>query len=246
MRLRLVAISIAYMAIAGSLMSSRGLAQSAPMTNQDVIELKKAGIGDEVVVLRIRTGATKFSMETADIVALKSAGVSDAVIAEMLKPATAVAAANSVGQLDLSKGAVVFTFDSSIDDPAAAGLPDATRTAVISVLKSSGMFPAVGTPEQAKDKKAQVEITAKLVDFAGGNVAKRMLIGLGTGRAHAGFDFVVKDATTGKVLWQKRVKETASFWSNSASSSAQRTELPEKVAKSFMEQLKKAKIPGLR
>ena len=233
MRLIRVAVFIASMTV-------WGVAQSTPMTNQDVMELKKAGIGDEIVISRIRVGATRFSMETADMIALKSAGVSEAVIAEMLKPA------NQTGQLDLSKGAVVLAFETSISDPAAAGLPDATRTAVISVLKGADMFPAVGTPEQAKDKKALVEISAKLVDFAGGNVAKRMIIGLGTGRAHAGFDFVVKDAATGKVLWQKTVKETASFWSNSASSSAQRTELPEKVAKSFMEQLKKAKIPAQR
>jgi hypothetical protein len=76
-------------------------------------------------------------------------------------------------------------------------------------------------------------------------MATRALIGLGAGRAHAGFNFVVKESATGKVLWQKTIKETASFWSNSASSAAQRSELPEKVAKTFVEELQKAKLPLL-
>jgi len=70
----------------------------------------------------------------------------------------------------------------------------------------------------------------------------RGIVGFGAGRAHAGFAFTVKDSKTGKVLWKKTIKETASFWSNSASSSAQRSELPEKVAKSFVEELQKAKL----
>ena len=77
------------------------------------------------------------------------------------------------------------------------------------------MFPAVGGPEDTDGKKPWIEISADLVDFAGGNVAKRILIGLGSGRAHAGFSFTVKESATGKVLWKKTVKETASFWSNS-------------------------------
>src|SRR5262249_42905252 len=107
-------------------------------------------------------------------------------------------------------------------------------------------FSAVGTSEEAKDKTAKFEINAELVDFAAGSAAKRILIGAGTGRAHAGFTFTVKDVASGKILWKNTVKETASFWSNSASSSAQRAELPEKVAKTFVEHLTKAKIAQLQ
>lgn len=238
--------------VAWSALNTSGIAQvtNALLTNQDIIELKRAGVSDEIVLLRIRSAPTKFNMDTADIVALKSAGVSDAVIAEMLKLSVSAPTSNPgsprAGAMDLSKGALVLSFGSSITDPAAAGLPDATKAAVISVLRSAGMFPAVGGPEDTDGKKPWVEISADLVDFAGGNVAKRILIGLGSGRAHAGFSFTVKESATGKVLWKKTVKETASFWSNSASSSSQRSELPEKVAKSFMEQLKKAKLPALQ
>jgi hypothetical protein len=230
-----------------SLISTAGAQNSGYITNEDVIELKSAGISDEIIILRIRSGSAKFSMETEDIVALKSAGVSDAVLREMLKsPAVgSSASAQPSSPLDFLKGAVIFPFESTISDPAAAGLPAATRIAVITILQIDGIFAAVGGPEEAKGKKNLMEITAELVDFSGGNAAIRMIVGLGTGRAHAGFAFTVKESGTGKILWKKTIKETASFWSNSESSSTQRSELPEKVAKTFVEELKKAKIPAL-
>src|SRR5262249_51450589 len=59
--------------------------QSGQMTNKDVIELKHAGLRDDVIILRMRSGPTNFTMNTSDIVDLKSSGVSDDVIAEMVK-----------------------------------------------------------------------------------------------------------------------------------------------------------------
>jgi hypothetical protein len=48
-----------------------------------------------------------------------------------------------------------------------------------------------------------------------------------------------------EAVGKKTIKETASFSSNSASSSAQRLELPEKVAKRFVEELQKGKLTVL-
>ena len=144
-------------------------------------------------------------------------------------------------KLDRSKTVVILPFESTVTK--ASGLADATRTAVIQFLTDEKMFAAILTPEAARDKDrgSVLEIGAKLVDFGAGNMATRMVVGLGSGRAHAGFDFTVKDAATGNVLWQKTIKEKASFWSNSASSVAQRLELPEKLAKSFLRELNNAK-----
>jgi hypothetical protein len=143
--------------------------------------------------------------------------------------------------LDLSKTAVILPFESEVKK--ASGLPDATRTAIIQFLKDESMFAAVLTPDEAKekDKTTLIEFSAKLIDFASGNMATRIVVGLGAGRAHAGFDFTAKDAATGNVLWEKTIKEKASFWSNSASSVAQRMELPEKIAKTFVKEINKAK-----
>jgi hypothetical protein len=144
------------------------------------------------------------------------------------------------GQIDSTKTAVVLPFDSSVKG--SVGLPEATRTAVALYLKDSGIFAGVLTSEEAQDKEKNglVNIGATLSDFAAGNMATRVIVGLGAGRAHAGFDFVIKDAG-GATIWQKHIKETASFWSNSASSASQRLELPEKIAKTLVKELQKVR-----
>jgi len=146
-------------------------------------------------------------------------------------------------RVDFSKAAVVLPFESTVTVAAASGLPEATRTAVIAYMKEAGMFSAVLTPEEARDNDTAtlVEISAKLVDFAPGNMAARVLVGVGSGRAHAGYDFTIKDSATGNVIWEQRIKGVASFWSNSATSAAQRVELPERVAKGLVSTLKQAK-----
>lgn len=188
---------------------------TAPLTNDDVISLKKAGLSDEVILLKINSGPTKFKTDPADMVALKNAGVSDALIAAILKAAAPAGAVNAAvaksGPVDLSMIAVIKPFESSITDSDAAGLPDSTRTAVIQILKNKQMFSALLSPEEAAGKRTMVEISAELVDFAPGNAATRLMIGLGTGRAHAGFAFTVKDSATGKVLWKKPLKRLHLF-----------------------------------
>jgi hypothetical protein len=57
------------------------------MTNRDVIELVKAGVGCEVIVGMIRRARANFDLSTGAIVQLKAAGVSDDVLAAMLNPA---------------------------------------------------------------------------------------------------------------------------------------------------------------
>ncbi len=144
--------------------------------------------------------------------------------------------------IDRTKTLVVKPFESAVQG--AATLPQATREAVIQMMKDGTLFPEILTPEEAKDKdKATVlELEAKLVDFAAGSAAKRLMVGFGSGRAHAGFDFIFRDAATGDVVWTKRVKSTASFWfSGTTSSASQRQELPESVAKKLIEEVKKDK-----
>jgi hypothetical protein len=145
-------------------------------------------------------------------------------------------------KMDFAKAAVILPFESTLNKAAASGLPDATRSAVVAYLKEAALFSAVLTQEEAKDrdKATLVEVSAKLVDFAPGNMAARALVGMGSGRAHAGYDFTIKDST-GAVIWEQRIKGVASVWSNDAPSSAQRGELPERVAKAFVSTLKSGK-----
>jgi hypothetical protein len=140
------------------------------------------------------------------------------------------------------RNVIVLPFDSAVKT--AYALPDATRTAVIYYLKEEGVFASVVKSEEAgdKDKANAIEIGATLVEIDPGNMAARILVGFGSGRSHATFDFTGRDALNGEVVWRATIREKASYWSDIAlaSSAAQRLELPEKIAKAFTRELKKA------
>jgi hypothetical protein len=56
----------------------------AGLSNTDVLELKKAGFSDDLIITKIQGSACSFSLETADMIALKKVGLSDKVIAAMM------------------------------------------------------------------------------------------------------------------------------------------------------------------
>ncbi|MGJ5816191.1 hypothetical protein [Paludibaculum fermentans] len=66
-------------------------AQSAPagsaLTNHNVLELKKAGLSDDLIVAKIRASRGDYRLDTDDLIALKKAGLPDAAIRAMLEAA---------------------------------------------------------------------------------------------------------------------------------------------------------------
>jgi hypothetical protein len=59
-------------------------AKTAGMTNADVIKLKEAGFGDELIIDKINSTPAAFNLELDDLVALRKAGMSDGVIQAMM------------------------------------------------------------------------------------------------------------------------------------------------------------------
>lgn len=59
--------------------SSRG-----GMTNSDVLELKKVGFSEDLIITKINSSTCSFRMETQDMIDLKRAGLSDKVIGAMM------------------------------------------------------------------------------------------------------------------------------------------------------------------
>jgi len=53
--------------------------------NARVVAMTKLGLGDEVIIARIKTSPCKFALTDDDLVALKRAGVSDKIITAMLE-----------------------------------------------------------------------------------------------------------------------------------------------------------------
>lgn len=63
---------------------------SSPLLmNDDVVQMVVAGIGDDVVIQKIRTSGAEFRIDVDDFIQLKGAGVSDAVLSVMLEYPTA-------------------------------------------------------------------------------------------------------------------------------------------------------------
>lgn len=56
-----------------------------PMTDEDVLTLKAAGFGDDLIVSKIKAATPGFNLDTPDLVTLKQTGLSDAVIGAMVQ-----------------------------------------------------------------------------------------------------------------------------------------------------------------
>lgn len=146
----------------------------------------------------------------------------------------------SADSVDISKSIMVKQFTASVKG--AAGLPEAVRSAIVQTMTDDGTFKSVVKEEEAKDAPADYVLEGVLVNFEAGNAAKRLMVGFGSGRSHAVFEFSIKESSTGNVVWKKSIKQTASFWFNgTTSSAAERAELPDGLAKKLVEELKKQK-----
>lgn len=56
-----------------------------PMTKEDIIELSKSGVSDEVIISQIKATQSTFILSNEEIISLKQAGVSDKVIDFMVQ-----------------------------------------------------------------------------------------------------------------------------------------------------------------
>jgi len=71
--------------------------QDAALTKEQVIQMSKAGLSEEVIVARVNAEPNPMKLSTDDLIALKASGISDGVIRAMMapKPAPAQPAANA-------------------------------------------------------------------------------------------------------------------------------------------------------
>lgn len=80
-------------AVCVALFASLMLAQQS-LTNESVLKLVKAGMGDDIIVNMINTQPSSFSLTTDDLIALKTDGVSEKVIGAMVVKNAGVAPAS--------------------------------------------------------------------------------------------------------------------------------------------------------
>src|SRR5438552_16257380 len=93
--MKLSTASLLYLFLAFSSLA----AQTKALTNDDIVQLVKAGLDEQTVVKAIRTSATNFDTSAQALVALKTAGVTRPILDAMLEAGTPrpPAAANAAG-----------------------------------------------------------------------------------------------------------------------------------------------------
>jgi hypothetical protein len=67
-------------------------AQDEVLTNDEVINLSKAGLSNSIIVDKIRTSKSKFDLSTDGLIKLKKAGISDDIVGAMLAAKTGTSA----------------------------------------------------------------------------------------------------------------------------------------------------------
>jgi hypothetical protein len=78
-----------FLAAACLALSSTSPANAETLDNDKVLTLLSAGLGDEVVIAKIKTSPSNFDLSTDQVIALKQKGVSGAVIAAMISASAA-------------------------------------------------------------------------------------------------------------------------------------------------------------
>ena len=93
------ALALCFVLLPGLLfLSAQDAGNQDVLTNQAVVELTKANVGDSVILGMIQTQSTKFSLSKDAIIQLKQQGVSDKVLAAMVKRGASSSAAPSPSQ----------------------------------------------------------------------------------------------------------------------------------------------------
>lgn len=65
-------------------LAAPGRARTAGLTNADIVALRQAGFGDDVILAKIAASPAAYDMAPTDMLALKKAGVSERVITAMV------------------------------------------------------------------------------------------------------------------------------------------------------------------
>jgi len=92
----------------------------APLTNDSIIKMSKAGLGEEVILSSIKAQPGYFTTSADDLIALKAAGVTDKVIEAMITKAKPAAAPSKAP----AKPAAAAPAPAPVKAPAKAGPPD--------------------------------------------------------------------------------------------------------------------------
>jgi hypothetical protein len=109
---KLLIIAIAFMIALSAGFPAGGQQPGTPLTDQDVLQMVKAGFDDTTILRYIRSNDVDFDLSIPAMVALKNAGVSQSLIQSML---SVEVSKKEIG-VDAAMAAIAATASSSYDD----------------------------------------------------------------------------------------------------------------------------------
>jgi hypothetical protein len=234
--------------------SSQVVRAQSTLTNQDIVTMVSGGLSEQVIVTAIQQSTTRdFDLSPNGLLDLKKRGVSDSLISEMQRAATPP---SRPAPTQASPASTSLTKD------AAAVIPSTQGKRVI-VVDAFTLAAGVELPYDTKqlqaglvaDLKVQMgkdfeivsevpsarqvyRLTGEVTGWRPGNAAKRIVIGLGSGREATDLHFRVTDGSGQAVVDSKDTIRT-NFYSQTAGSVGT---LVHPIAQKIAERIKDAKL----
>jgi hypothetical protein len=146
------------------------------VSNDDVVQMVKAGLGESVVIAKIRSSEAAFQMEPKDLIALRASGVPDSVIEAMLNATTKPAATAPIPPMPPppadTKHPTVLSLSRTVEGragwPAPSSILVATEDSVdgsraadclASALKERGLYEMVDSGEEHPDTQLRITLS---------------------------------------------------------------------------------------
>jgi hypothetical protein len=76
---------VARLVLASAVLLGPAAGLASAVTTRDLVELSRAGLGDDVLIALLQSDGSVFRLSAADIISLKAQGLSDKVIVAMLQ-----------------------------------------------------------------------------------------------------------------------------------------------------------------
>jgi hypothetical protein len=152
-------------------LASESTASSAVLTNKDILEMRKAGLPEQVLVAKIKSSQCDFDTSPGELSRLKSAGVADGVILAMVE----APAAKEHRQSDAGDSPTQVVHFRDASDPAAlkrTGIPGALPT-------EPGMY--------VEGESGYTKILGQIVEFerTGSLLVSHVTLGLKSAKSNA-------------------------------------------------------------
>ena len=215
------------------MISSQGVRAQSTLTNQDILTMVSGGLSEQVIVTAIQQSTKRdFDLSPSGLVALKKGGVSDALISEMQRaaaplsrpvppqapPADASPARDGGVASPPSPGRRVivvdaFTLAAGVELPYDVKQLQAGLAADLKVQIGKEFEIVTEVPAA----RQVYTLTGVITGWRPGNAAKRIIIGMGSGREATDLHFRVTD-TSGQALVESKDTIRTNFYSQQAGS----------------------------